>query len=70
MRAVWYERQGPASEVLQVGDLAAPEPGPGEVRSHLWCGILGVAVMVVGVAVVMFNRQWAHGFADSTCTGT
>ncbi len=32
MRAVWYERQGPAVDVLQVGDLAAPEPGPGEVR--------------------------------------
>jgi NADPH:quinone reductase len=32
MRAVWYERQGPAAEVLQVGELPAPEPGPGEVR--------------------------------------
>jgi NADPH:quinone reductase len=32
MRAVWYERQGPAGEVLQVGDLPDPEPGPGDVR--------------------------------------
>lgn len=32
MRAVWYERQGPAREVLQVGELADPEPGAGEVR--------------------------------------
>jgi NADPH:quinone reductase len=32
MRAVWYERQGRAGEVLQVGDLPDPEPGPGEVR--------------------------------------
>jgi NADPH2:quinone reductase len=32
VRAVWYDRQGPASEVLQVGELAVPEPGPGEVR--------------------------------------
>lgn len=32
MRAVWYERQGPAREVLQVGELPAPTPGPGEVR--------------------------------------
>lgn len=32
MRAVWYERQGPAGDVLQVGDLPDPEPGPGEVR--------------------------------------
>jgi NADPH:quinone reductase len=30
--AAWYERQGPAAEVLQVGELATPEPGPGEVR--------------------------------------
>jgi NADPH2:quinone reductase len=32
VRAAWYERQGPAGEVLQVGELPDPEPGPGEVR--------------------------------------
>ena len=32
MRAVWYDRQGRASEVLQVGEVPDPEPGPGEVR--------------------------------------
>ena len=32
MRAVWYDRQGLAAEVLQVGELPAPEPGPAEVR--------------------------------------
>jgi NADPH2:quinone reductase len=32
MLAGWYERPGPASEVLIVGEMAAPEPGPGEVR--------------------------------------
>ena len=31
MRAVWYEENGDAS-VLQVGKMADPEPGPGEVR--------------------------------------
>ena len=35
MRAVWYDRQGPAAEVLQVGDLADPEPGTGDVRVRL-----------------------------------
>lgn len=32
MRAVWYDRQGPAAEVLQAGELPAPEPGPAEIR--------------------------------------
>lgn len=35
MRAAWYDRQGPAQEVLQVGDLAEPEPAAGEVRVRL-----------------------------------
>ena len=35
MRAVWYERQGLAADVLQVGELPDPEPGPGEVRVRL-----------------------------------
>ena len=28
MRAVWYDRQGPAADVLQVGDLPDPDPDP------------------------------------------
>ena len=35
MRAAWYERQGPADEVLQVGQRERPEPGPGEVRVRI-----------------------------------
>ena len=35
MRAVWYDRQGPASEVLQIGELPDPDPGPGEVRVRI-----------------------------------
>ncbi len=31
MRAAWYERGGPASEVLTVGEMEAPRPDPGEV---------------------------------------
>jgi NADPH2:quinone reductase len=33
--AAWYDREGPAAEVLQVGEMPAPEPGPGEVRVRL-----------------------------------
>jgi NADPH:quinone reductase-like Zn-dependent oxidoreductase len=32
MRAAFYERQGKAQEVLQVGTLPDPQPGPGQVR--------------------------------------
>ena len=35
MRAAWYERRGPARDVLEVGEMATPEAGPGEVRVQL-----------------------------------
>jgi NADPH2:quinone reductase len=35
MKAAFYERTGAASEVLQVGELPDPMPGPGEVRVRL-----------------------------------
>ena len=35
MRAAWYERFGEAAEVLTLGNMPTPEPGPGEVRVSL-----------------------------------
>ena len=35
MQAAFHTRQGPAAEVLQVGEQPTPEPGPGEVRVRL-----------------------------------
>jgi NADPH:quinone reductase-like Zn-dependent oxidoreductase len=35
MLAGWYERTGPAREVLAVGEMADPMPGPGEVLVRL-----------------------------------
>lgn len=35
MRAVWYDRQGAADEVLVCGELTTPEAGYGEVRVRL-----------------------------------
>jgi NADPH:quinone reductase-like Zn-dependent oxidoreductase len=32
MRAACYEKQGPAGEVLKVGEMPDPSPAPGEVR--------------------------------------
>ena len=32
MRAGWYEKYGPAREVIQAGEIETPQAGPGEVR--------------------------------------
>jgi NADPH2:quinone reductase len=32
MLASWYDEQGSAADVLRVGELSDPQPGPGEVR--------------------------------------
>lgn len=40
MRAIWYAEQGPASEVLTLGEVETPEPGPGEVA--VWVHASGV----------------------------
>ena len=35
MKAVWYERQGPAREVLTLGEMETPTPKEGEVLVRL-----------------------------------
>jgi NADPH2:quinone reductase len=35
VRAVWYERTGPAAEVLTLGEMPTPVAGPAEVRVRL-----------------------------------
>jgi NADPH:quinone reductase len=35
VRAAWYEKQGPAGEVLIVGEMPDPEPAAGEVRIRI-----------------------------------
>lgn len=40
MQAVFYERTGPASDVLYVEEIPTPIPGPGEVRVKVaWSGV-------------------------------
>jgi len=40
MLAAFYERPGPAREVLRVGELPDPQPGAGEVRVRIcWSGV-------------------------------
>jgi NADPH:quinone reductase len=65
MRAAWYERQGPAAEVLQVGEMPIPETGPDEVRvrvtaSGISSGDLGKRRGWSG-AEMAFPRVIAHG---------
>lgn len=36
MLAGWYEKNGAAADVLQIGEMAAPDAGPGEVRVRLY----------------------------------
>src|SRR5262245_55555947 len=35
MRAAYYEKNGPARDVLSLGEIDTPKPGPGEVRVRL-----------------------------------
>lgn len=35
MRAAWYDQQGHAADVLTVGELPDPQPGPGDVRVRM-----------------------------------
>jgi len=35
VKAIWYERTGPAPDVLSFGDMPTPVAGPGEVRVRL-----------------------------------
>lgn len=55
MKAVWYDRQGPAAEVLQLGELPAPEAGPGQVR---------VRLRASGVNPADCNRRAGRGFVQ------
>ncbi len=36
MKAAWYERFGPAAEVLEIGAMSPPAPGPGEVLVRVY----------------------------------
>jgi NADPH2:quinone reductase len=57
MRAAWYEKQGAAAEVLRVGEMADPVPGPGEVR---------VRVVESGIHVGDIGKR--QGYWGSTMT--
>ena len=58
MKAAWYDNTANASEVLEVGELPTPEPGPGEVR---------VKIASSGINPVDVKRRLGgRGAMDST----
>jgi len=67
MRAAWYEENGPAAEVLKVGELPDPVPGPGEVRVRLYAS----AVNPSDVKARAGNRKvlWDRVVPDSDGAG-
>jgi NADPH2:quinone reductase len=46
MRAAWYEKQGPAAEVLHLGEMPDPQAGPGEVRVRV--AVSGIHIGDIG----------------------
>jgi NADPH2:quinone reductase len=54
MRAAWYEQQGPAREVLRVGEIADPLPAADEVR-------IGIAASGINPGDIK-KRQNAFGY--------
>ena len=74
MKAVWYSRMGKASEVLEVGEMPTPEPGPGEVRVRLaTSGVNPSDVKSRGLRPPTFARVVPHsdgaGVIDQVGTG-
>ena len=59
MRAAWYERTGPADDVIMVGEQPAPAAGPGEVRIRLEAS---------GVNPADGNRRRGQGYSIDNWT--
>lgn len=67
MQAAWYERNGAAREVLQVGELPAPEPARGEVRVRMaWSGVNPSDVKSRGGRAMPFPRVVPHSDGAGT----
>lgn len=61
MRAVFYEANGPARDVLRLGDIETPHPGEGEVRVRLYAsGVNPSDVKSRGHRKPLFPRVIPH----------
>lgn len=69
MRAAWYSTYGAARDVLQVGALPIPEPGPGEVRVRVYASAVnpGDTKARIGMRGPMaFERIIPHSAGSGT----
>jgi NADPH2:quinone reductase len=76
MRAAYYERFGPAADVLEIGELPDPVAGPGEVRVRLACSGINPSDVKARVGIrgeLQFPRVVPHsdgaGVIDAVGTG-
>jgi NADPH2:quinone reductase len=61
MRAAFYEAMGPARDVLRVGEVETPKPGPGEVRVRVHAsGVNPSDVKSRGLRKLLFPRVIPH----------
>jgi NADPH2:quinone reductase len=58
MTAAWYDRQGPAAEVLHVGELPVPQPGSSTPSAR--------ALTMPGPG----TRVWVYGVQSDRPSGT
>ena len=63
MRAAWYEKQGPARDVLTVGQMDDPQPRAGEVRIRV--SVSGINPGDVKKRQDAFGRRDAISARDS-----
>ncbi len=69
MRAAWYERKGPAGEVLELGEMATPEPGPGELRVRLHASGINPADVKLRGGVTDYGFDFARVIPNSDGAG-
>jgi NADPH2:quinone reductase len=69
MRAAWYEKQGPAREVLVVGEMPEPHPSAGEVRIRIAASVEAAFGANIDADVEMLKMGGSIGaYATDTAT--
>jgi NADPH2:quinone reductase len=70
MRAAYYDKIGPAREVLNVGEVPTPEPGAGEVRVKLATSGVNPSDVKMRVGLTRRPENWPRIIPHSDGAGT